>query len=349
MSSIKEIARLANVSQGTASLVINGKGDQYRISAATQQKVWEAARQLQYQPNISARRLRSGGEVVLPIISLFWALDSRAVLISRFLQGLQKELAQAEMAHELLVQPFVGSRLHEVRSLVTGTRFNGAIIANPTEEDELYLEQTKFNVPIVLYQRHSQRHASVSVDGFASGQSVAELFASRGHRTAGLVVPAVSSTAIRQRMEGFLSQAAQSGMAVEAAHIMRTEYSEQGGFDAAGRLLDTPGAKPTALFVIGDQMAVGVLALLHERGVRVPEQLEVVGHDDDAVSPFTVPSLSTVHLPVEEMAAECVRQITGLIHRRPLAPEATRFSTKLVLRGSCGDAGGREDKRPQEG
>lgn len=336
MASIKEIAQLANVSQGTASIVLNGKGEQYRISALTRQKVYEAARQLNYQPNISARRLRSGGETVLPIIALFWALDTRTVLISRFLHGLQKELAAVEGEYELLIQPYVGSKLNEVRSLVTGTRFNGAIIANPTEEDEEFLEQAQLNVPVVLYQRSSSRYASVNVDSYRTGEAVAELFAARGHRKVGTIVPDVSSKAIRLRKEGFLAKAAELQLEVEPEHTVFSDFSERGGYEAIQRMVQAEGQLPTALFIISDQMAVGALSALNEHGKRVPQDIEIVGYDNDEVTRFTIPTLSTVHLPVEEMAGECVRMLTDLMHHKMSGPSSKIFDTHIVMRRSCG-------------
>ncbi|ALS21216.1 MULTISPECIES: LacI family DNA-binding transcriptional regulator [Paenibacillus] len=336
MASIREIARLANVSQSTASMVLNGKGEQYRISAVTQQRIWEAARQLNYQPNISARRLRSGGETVLPIIALFWALDTRTVLISRFLKGFQQKLLDIEGEYEMLIQPYVGTKLHEVQSLATGTRFNGAIIANPTEQDEAFLEQTQFNVPIVLYQRSSTRYSSVYVDSYKSGEEVARLFAGRGHRTVGAIVPDVSSKAIRLRKEGFLAKASELGLEAAPEHIVFSEFSEHGGYEAVRRLLSSGKEPPTALFVISDQMAVGTLSALNEFGRRVPEEIEIVGYDNDEVTQYTIPALSTVHLPVEEMAGECVSMLTDLMHHKAVGPLTKIFETHMVIRSSCG-------------
>lgn len=317
-------------------MVLNGKGDQYRISAETQQRIWETARQLNYQPNISARRLRSGGETVLPIIALFWALDTRTVLISRFLKGFQQKLMDIEGEYEMLIQPYVGTKLHEVRSLATGTRFNGAIIANPTEQDEAYLEQTQFNVPIVLYQRSSVRYSSVYVDSYKSGEEVARLFASRGHRTVGAIVPDVSSKAIRLRKEGFLAKASELGLEVVPEHIVFSEFSEHGGYEAIQRLLASGIKPPSALFVISDQMAVGALSALNEFGKKVPEEIEIVGYDNDEVTQFTIPTLSTVHLPVEEMASECVSLLTDLMHHKAAGPLMKIFDTHMVTRNSCG-------------
>ncbi|GAB7053634.1 substrate-binding domain-containing protein [Paenibacillus sp. YK5] len=340
IASIKEIAQLANVSQGTASMVLNGKGDQYRISALTQQKVWEAAKSLNYQPNISARRLRSGGETVLPIIALFWSIDTRAALINRFLKGLQHSFALLDQEYELLIQPFVGTRLHEVRSLITGTRFNGAIIANATEDDEEYLEQANLMVPIVLYQRSSSKYSWVNVDSQKTGEEVAMLFASRDHRQVGLIVPDVSSSAIRLRMEGFLSKARELGMEIADRHIVYSDFSEKGGYQAIRQMLAS-GDLPTALFSISDQMSVGALMALTEAGKRIPEDMEIVGHDDDEVTRFTIPTLSTVHLPVEEMAAECVKVLTDLMQYKSHESVHKLFESHLVIRKSCGGNGKR--------
>ncbi len=335
MASIKDIATLAQVSQGTASIVLGGKGDQYRISPATQKRILEAAKQLNYRPNISARRLRSGGETVLPIIALFWTLDTRTVLIGRFLNGLQRSLAEMEEEYELLIQPYVGTRLSEVHSLKTGTRFNGAIIANPTEEDEKFLEAADLQVPVVLYQRQSTKYSYVNVDSFKSGSEVAEKFAARRHKRAAVVVPNVSSSVVRLRVDGFLAKAAELGLEVKPA--MYADFSAAGGYEAVHSLsLQGEEEWPTALFILSDQMAVGALAALDQLGKKVPEDVEVIGYDDDEAARYAIPALTTVHLPVEEMAGECLKMITALIRHKVDMPIGKTMETRLVIRKSCG-------------
>jgi DNA-binding LacI/PurR family transcriptional regulator len=337
MASIKEIARMAQVSQATASMVLGGKGDHYRISPATQRKILEAARQLNYKPNISARRLRSGGEEVLPIIALFWVMDTRAVLISRFLKGLQNSLNGMEGECEIMIQPYVGSRLSQVHSLFTGTRFNGAIIANPTEEDERFLEQADLKMPIVLYQRNSAKYSCVNVDSRKAGAEVARLFASRGHRQVGLVVPNVSSSAVRQRMEGFLSAAGDLGLHVPPQLIVSSDYSEEGGYTAIEQLHQC-SLPYSALFIISDQMAIGALKKFHDAGIRIPADVEIVGFDDDPGTQYTIPTLSTVHLPVEEMAGECLNVLMRLMNHQAATPLRKMFDTHIIMRQSCGGA-----------
>lgn len=342
MASLRQIAKLAGVSPGTASFVLNGKGEQYRISASTQQKVLEVAQELNYKPNISARRLRSGGEKVLPIIALFWTLDTRAKLIGRYLNALQIALEGLEQEYELLIQPYENGKLSEVASLQTGTRFNGAIIANLSEEDQSFLEQAKLNVPIVIYQRNSTKYTCVNVDSLQTGAKVAEHFQQHGHQRLGLIVPDNSSHAIFLRKEGFIRRARELGLQLAEEHIVYESFSEAGGYAAIDKLLNRPllpqqsqHQQPTALFVLSDQMAVGCLRALQQHGRRVPEDLELIGHDNDAVSEFTVPSLSTVHLPVEEMAAASISLLDELIQHKTEDTKNLSFDTQLVIRESC--------------
>lgn len=332
---MKEIARQAGVSQGTASLVLNGKGDQYRIAAATQERIFEAARQLNYQPNISAKRLRSQGESVVPIIALFWTMDTRWELMGRFLKGVQAAVSKLETEHEIMIQPYVSSRLSEVKSLLTRTRFNGAIIANPTEEDEVYLEASDIPVPIVLFQRDSDKHSTVNVDNDESGRTVAGLLADRGHREAGLLVPNVSSRAVQLRRHGFLEECAARRLQVAESHTVLEDFSEEGGYRGVKRMAEG-GCLPSALFCLSDQMAVGALSALHELGIAVPERMEVVGHDDFETAKYSIPPLTTIHLPVEEMAASSVRLLADLMSRKASPPLSAQFEHRLVIRQSCG-------------
>ncbi|ETI70164.1 LacI family DNA-binding transcriptional regulator [Neobacillus vireti] len=335
MASIKEIAKLAGISMGTASFVLNGKGDQMRISKATQEKVLAAAKELGYRPNISARRLRSEGEKVVPVIAILWTLDTRVSLISRFLEGIQGTFAGQGDGFELMVQPYENSKLDKLNSLITGTRFNGAIVANASDEDIAYLENNEINVPIVLYQRKSDKYSTVSVDSYQSGVMVADLFANRGHKTSGIILPNVSSQAVRLRKEGFMDRAHSYGLQVPSNHIVSGSFSEEGGYQCVKELI-SKGELPSSLFTLSDQMAVGALTALYEEGIRVPQDVEIMGHDNNENTKFTIPSLSTIHLPVEEMAAACVNMLMDLIEQKVKAPVSKLFNSSFVIRQSCG-------------
>lgn len=330
MATIREIAEKAGVSVGTVSFILNGKAEKMRISAATQKRVLEVAKNLGYLPSISARRLRNSEEKQTPIITILWTIDARASLMSRFLQGIQKKSSFKDGMFELLIQPYENGKLNEVESLQTGTRFNGAIIANASEEDLKYLEKTNLKVPIVLYQRYSRRYSTVNVDSKLTGREVAEHLFEKGHKKVGIVVPTISSQAVDYRLEGFLSAVKDLGM--ENLYILRDNFTEEGGYSVVKSLVKEAKELPTALFFLSDPMAVGAILACHELGVRIPEELEIIGHDNDDQTAYTFPPLTTVHLPVEEMAVASVNQLLDIINHRLTTPVSLQFRSELVIR-----------------
>ncbi len=334
MSTIREIARLARVSQVTVSLILNGKAEQYRIAETTQQRVLEIARSISYQPNISAKRLRSMGEKVLPIIALLWPLDTQSAFMShRLLRSMQQTLHGLDDEYELLIQPYQRNHLQEVSSLITGTRFNGALITSPSTTDELYLEHTHLKVPIVLYQRNSTVYPTVNIDNAQGGSAVAQLFYQKKHMQVGIIIPNSDSAAIRLRAEGFFQRAQDLG--IEVTHRVDTEFSERGGYNAVQQIVHSKQPLPRAIFVLSDQMAIGVLSALNEAGIQVPQKLEVVGFEDDAMASYTIPRLTTVHVPVEPMVGTAVKTLVQLMKKQTVSVTSHKFETHIVFRDSC--------------
>jgi LacI family transcriptional regulator len=333
MATIREIAEKAGVSSGTVSFILNGKASEMRISEATQKRVLKVARELGYLPSISARRLRNNDDSMIPVITILWTLDARASLISRFLQGIQTKSLYKDGQYELLIQPYENGKINEVESLHTGTRFNGAIVANASFEDLKYLESVDLKVPLVLYQRYSEKYSTVNVDSLVSGIEVAQFLEEKGHKKVGIVIPEISSQAVDLRYKGFLDTVEESGMV--NTHILKGAFTEKGGYQVIRSMLEGSDELPNALFFLSDPMAMGALAACHENGIRVPEDLEIIGHDNDEQTAYSVPSLTTVHLPVEEMAVECINQLMKIINHEVETPENIRFRTNIVKRNSC--------------
>jgi LacI family transcriptional regulator len=335
MASIRDIAKIAEVSIATASFVLNAKGDQMRISEVTQKKILDAANELKYRPNISARRLRVGDGKTVPVIAIFWTMDSRAPLLGRFLQGIQRHYSQHTREFELLIQPYHNSNIEKIDSLITGTRFNGAIIAYASESDRNYLENTNLKVPIVMYQRDSKKHSSVKVDNYDMGVKVAELLANRGHKTAGLIVPDLSSQSIDLTKEGFINGCQSQGLQLLPEHIIYGRASGEGGFHSTKELIKK-GDPPSAVFYPNDTMAASGLAAFHEAGIRIPQDTEIIGVGNYEHTQFTIPSLSVVHLPEEDMAYTCLNTLMDLLENKVAGPVSTILETSFVFRQSCG-------------
>ncbi|MDR1932355.1 MAG: LacI family transcriptional regulator, partial [Spirochaetales bacterium] len=177
MVTIKELAAFTGLSVSTVSLVLRGEAKKRSISQATQDKIWRAVKEHNYQPNISARRLRSKKAGGL-IIAIFWTTDFRTPLMVRFLRGIQEALLACGQNLEIIIHPYKPDELHRERSLVEMNMFNAAIIANSTQADMEFLENTAFRMPIVLHNRMSDKFCTAYVNERRLGCLAARVFAS---------------------------------------------------------------------------------------------------------------------------------------------------------------------------
>lgn len=335
MVGIKDIAEVAKISITTASIVLNGKGDAMRISKKTQKRVLEVAAELGYRPNIFAKTLRNKNQNQVPLISILWTLDARTSLVSRFMSGIQDSKTYKFNDFDILIQPYKNNYIHKVESLVSGNRFNGAIIANASNKDIEYLESSKLNVPVVLYQRNSEILNSVNVDNLRTGTEVARLFLERDHEHVALIIPDVSSQAVDDRLTGFKTEAERCALGLPQKNLFYNDSSEEGGYLAAIQLMKLETI-PTAVFCLSDEMATGALAAFYKQGVKVPKDIELIGHDNNIQTKFTVPALSTVHLPVEEMARKSIQILLDILRYKETGPISSSFQPSFIFRKSCG-------------
>ena len=337
LSTMKRIAEETNLSIGTVSLVLNGRGDELRISKKTQQLVLETARRLGYLPNVSARRLRQASGAAVPVIAAFWPTDLSPEIIGRFFTGAQSSLLQQEKQFEMMIQPYRRSQIHKLRNICDSGIYNGVIITGLSEEDQRYLEENQLDIPTVLFNRESRIYSNVHVDNYEIGRKTAELFASRGHRRVGIIMPVYGEkTRTSLRNKGFIESCGKKGLSLDPHHIQNAPMTMEGGNIAARRMLEADGDPPTAVFFSISIMAVAALPVFHQAGIKIPDDMEIMTYGDHEIERYTFPSLSTVKLPVEEMAQACIRLVIERIRGMRDEPASLVFDTPFVFRESCG-------------
>lgn len=333
MVTLKDVANLAQVSPSTVSIVMNGKSSARKISAATQQKVLSAAQQLGYVPNVQAQVLR-GGISTRAIITLFWATDIRLHMLSRFITGIQSVLQQSGYPCELQVKPYENDHLFEALTERTMRNCNGIILCNASEKDMDFLEQLDSPVPIVLYNRYSKRYSTVNMDDATIGRLPAQIFARHGRSRPALICSPATFNGMNIRTGVFTSCVLEAGMAPPA--VIETTDSMKGGYDSAKKIaaLDP---MPDCLFCTSDRLALGALKGFHECGVRIPRQLEIiaVGSGDQDQQEYAIPSLSVIRLPMEQMAAACLKRM--LLHFDEFGQEIDSLTLPIeyIARESC--------------
>ena len=159
---------------------------------------------------------------------------------------------------------------------------------------------------------------------------------SLGHRRIGMVANAgISFTVSMTRVQGYRQALAAHGLQFEAELLTAGHFSLQSGYEAMERLLDL-AKPPSAVFVSSDRMALGAMRAIHERGLRIPEDMAVVGFDDLFVSEHTNPPLTSVHVPIDAISTRGTQMLIDAIRGVHIQPRQVILPTELVVRQSCG-------------
>lgn len=335
---LQDIAAYAGVSIGSVSSVLNNRQLERRIPQDTAQKIREAAAKLGYLPNISARRLRSSPGVKNSILlALITSFEAPIPLINHFISALHQEAESEEILHRgysfsLMIEMFAAGRLREMPGLMTGDHFNAAIILNTVPEDDQFLTRSHLPYPVVLVNRSIPGYASV-VENQGSGARAADLLV-RGKNSRLAVLHGVPLTQTTQnRVDTFMKRSSEL-LGRPAKEIRADKLSEAGGYKAMKSFFSAQ-KKCDGLYAVSDALALGAYRAIKERGLRIPQDLSVVGVGDYEIAPFLDPPLSSIGVSHKELADQASR----LLFRQLLGEATTeRVYTSIseALRESTG-------------
>lgn len=313
-----DVAQLAGVSTAVVSYVVNN--GPRPVAEATREKVLDAIRKLDYQPNAAARSLITGKADALALIvpdvgnPYFGALALEVEFAARE-RGKTLILAQAPDNH------------HEVMAELNGGVVDG-IISAVWPDEYVLRELARRPIPMVQMSIMSPQLPFQCLQPDYHGGSYAAVrhLIGHGHQQIALVTGASAAEA---RGLGWAEALSEAGL--PPGPVVEVGWSRQGGYDAAARLLEAhPGV--TAAFVTSDNQAIGFLSGLHQAGKRVPEDLAVASFDGSPDGAFTIPPLTSVRVPIRQLARDAVAQV--------LEPEVEKrgvvYPCDLIVRTSCG-------------
>lgn len=307
---IADVARLAGVSPMTVSRVINGESN---VRADTRQRVDEAIAKLGYAPNLAARHLAGGSQIV---IGLLYSNPSAAYL-SEFLLG---GLHQAGLRS---VQFVVEAAEEDHEAAMTARRMIergvDGLLLSPPMSDSLevlaVLEETDTPGVVVAGSRPCEVTSVVGIDDYAAAQAMTRHLIALGHEEIGFIVGDLNHKASERRLAGFRDVLSAAGLPPREQMVVQGHFSYRSGLECAERLLDLP-APPTAIFASNDDMAAATVAVAHRRGLDVPRDLTVCGFDDTALATTIWPELTTIRQPIEEMSRTAVDILVKEIRAR---------------------------------
>jgi LacI family transcriptional regulator len=331
MPTIDDVAARAGVSTATVSRVLN---EHPRVAAQTRRRVRQAMEALGYEPNnlarnLRARSLRVFGLIVPDILASFWTAIARGVEDVAYANGFSVMLSNSD--------DDPAKEAGYLRTLRT-ERVAGVLLGPTERADQEVRAVLRGGIPLVTIDR---RVAGLELDALTtdSGVGVAaavEHLHEHGHREIAFIGgPPEISTGLR-REEAFFAAQVRLGLKTRPAWIVRSDFRADGGHAAALALLAGP-ERPRALFVANETMTLGALRAVRERGLRMPDDIAVIGFDDMPWAPLLDPPLTAVAQPAYDLG----RLAADALVRRledPSRPTSTvLLAPKLLVRGSCGD------------
>lgn len=334
---IKQIAEQLGVSSGTVSIVLNGRGDQMRISKTTQQRIQDMAKEMNYQPNIYARRLRKSAEGETPyIIALFWREEYLDDLLGQFLQGLYQMIKQNDLNIELVLQLYNFGNLEKYKSFFNSNHFNGAIIGGISNEDQQFLEQSDFEIPIVLIGRSTKNYNSVLIDDYEAGESCANLFFVRNHKTVGLIGLSTKGKSVQLIELAFKETCKEKNIHIDTNYISYCAQRDYvSGYESAMEILSNE-IKPTAIFVMDGRNAGGVLKACKTVGLNVPKDIELLVFGYNEYFSYSDPTITTIQQPMVQFAESSLNMILVSLKNKMDIPMIQEFTPIFTFRESCG-------------
>ena len=330
----KDVAAQAGVSRTTVSYVLNNV-EAANISEETRQRVLSVAEELGYVPDAAAQALASGRTQTIGLMLPTSQPHPRASTSHyRIIEGLLEIVQQFGV--RLLVDSVQKTQNSDTYlNLARNKRIDGIILSDLRVDDEALSKLVNDTFPIVLLGRlPGVKVSSVEFDNRGGARSAVNHLIAQGHTRIGLITHAPTTfTGAEERIRGYRDSLAAHRITFDEKLVRYGDYSAESAYTAAMSLLGS-GAAPTALFVTSDEVAMGVLAALHKRGVSVPDDIAVVGFDDNPLAEFTIPALTTVRLPFEEMGRLAGKMLLDLILHKAKPGRQVLLETELIVRDS---------------
>ncbi len=329
---IRDVAAKAGVSVATVSRVFNHKGP---IREDTIRRVMDVAGELQYVPHAGARSLSTRSThtigVVLP--------DLHGEFFSEVIRGI--DLAARQHGYHLLLSGSHSDR-DEMRAVVHAVRglVDGLIVMSPDLEPSALLADLPKGIDVVMLNSRVDGRASITVDNSGGAREVVRHLRGLGHQRIAFIAGPPHNADAEQRRRGFRTETRSAG--IETVELPG-DFTEATGHEA-GQKIAALRPRPSAVFAANDSMALGALSAFREAGLRVPEDIALVGFDDIPIARFLTPPLTTVRVEIAELGRRAVGHvISALENGGDGAGKRDVIKTTLVVRESCGSppAGGR--------
>ncbi|SFT21020.1 transcriptional regulator, LacI family [Paenibacillus sp. BC26] len=324
--SIFDVAKKSGLSVVTVSRVLNGAGS---VREKNRQKVLEVMKELDYRPSAAARSLARGKTGIIGLI-MTTMQDSFFDEIVNEINGIL-----AEQGYFLAVAVTKSISQEESHYLIQEDRVDGIILLSPIEEDHYIIEMKRRNIPYVLIdnQKPENDTYSITVNNYKGGYTAAKHLIGLGHTSIAHLSGSEMFRSTSERRNGFMEALQEAGL--QPFELVSGEYSAEFGYQTARRWIEERQL-PGAVFAGDDYIAIGVINAFMEAGIRVPDEVSVIGYDDQQVASLLRPLLTTIRQPADRIGAAATEVLLKRIDGSMKRAANQRIDPELVLRQSTG-------------
>jgi LacI family transcriptional regulator len=326
---LEMVAKEAGVSPSTVSRILNGTA---RVRESKVRAVKAAIAKLEFVPNPVARSLARGKSMSIGVV--IQNIDSP--FYGQALGAIEKRLFSAHYSALFVSGHWRQADERICVAHLLSRRVDGIILVTSCLPDGELLNLSR-KIPLVLTGRRimGDRVYSLDVDSTPGARLATEYLIGQGHRRIAFLAGPADRPDAMQRFDGYKAALAAYKIPIDMKRVALGDYTEEGGYVAMGQLLDS-GSSFTAVFAANDESAYGAMLALHRRGLKVPQDVSLVGYDDLPTSSFRVPPLTTVRRSIGEVGQGAAEAMMDLIEGRtpfaeaPAATLAIRESTRPV-------------------
>jgi LacI family transcriptional regulator len=328
---IKDIARALGLAPSTVSMALN---DHPRISTKTKQRVKATARKLRYRPNLIARAMVRKQTHLIGLI----VTDIMSSFFPQIIQGIEDIISKRFYSAILCATNDESRREREYLTLMREKRVDG-IIAEPAHGQtnlRLWREVMTRKIPLVSILRRLPVDDTVyvGVDNFKGGYIATRHLIQQGHETIGHLAGPESLQVSADRCEGFMAALREKGLGVYEQLIIATRFNWEEGYRAMRQMLERK-PRPTGVFCASDIVAIGASYAIRESGLRVPQDIALVGFDDLFFASIAEVPLTTVAQPKYELGVLAAKKLQAIMQGK--TTKSAVLEPHLVIRNSCGE------------
>lgn len=330
-ANLEDVARLAGVSTKTVSRVINSESN---VAPETLERVRRAISELNYVPNTAARNLSRGRAMAIGFV-IGWSV--RVIFFSELTDSMLRNTMRR--GYSLALYSGTTGADARVTKALLGKQIDGVIMDSPAaDDDELVRRLEAMGTPhVVIHPDFPERFNQASfvrIDNFEGAKRATEHLVSLGHRAIGFV-SFPSNRPGNERLSGYRAALEAAGVEFDPGWVVESMAPPvQIGYQGALQLI--PKHKEiTAIFAATDEIAMGTLTALWQLGLRIPEDISVVGFDDIYLASIITPPLTTIHQPIDEISRAAVDLMVDMINGSATERTDLVLPTKLIVRESC--------------